>query len=73
MVWYHHNDEFMQRGLSGLTRESLFVTLLSESTLSQSGLELEQLIYLAVKPFSFRAAWAAARRAIGTRKGEQET
>jgi hypothetical protein len=23
--------------------------------------------------FSFNAAWAAARRAIGTRKGEQET
>ncbi len=29
--------------------------------------------YFAVTPFSFNAAWAAARRAIGTRKGEQLT
>jgi hypothetical protein len=29
--------------------------------------------YLAVTPFSFKATWAAARRAMGTRKGEQLT
>jgi hypothetical protein len=33
----------------------------------------ERQFYLAEKPFSFNAAWAAANRAIGTLKGEQLT
>ncbi len=36
-----------------------------------SGVDLKQPYFAAL--FSLMAAWAAAKRAIGTRKGEQET
>ena len=38
-----------------------------------AGPESNTLIKATLYPLSFNAAWAAARRATGTRKGEQET
>lgn len=41
------------------------------SLTNQAGLHV--LLEIAIYLFSSRAAWAAARRAMGTRNGEQET